>query len=515
MPLVDERGRLFGKVNLIDAGAVFLVLILVPLGYGAYALFRAPLPTITALRPTTMVAGKDLRVEVEGTNLRPFMRATIGPLGAKAFLIQSPLHAEVKLPELAPGTYDFALYDESQELVRRVGALTVTAPAIPPVPPAPSFLVQARGLFTGLTASEARALKVGLTFSADGGTPLALVLALQPPEPAVQRIRMGPDTVIANPIPAKLQVPAILDVRCAPAPDGCHVGGAIADRNATLLLPQRGTTTGFQVEEVRPAGSPVIFPPPPLPPLPDAIVRLFGTFTALDEAQARALRVGTRFPASGSMFAEVLSLQRAEPASQPVRVGPGTVVTPLAGRTQFNGVIRVRCTPVNEGCKVGDTVLARNATLSLPGGRGYFRFLIREVGPTTDPIPGQVRVRFVTRPEVRNLIKVGDVDVSSLADGHESSASLIALGATQTLDTQVNITIDPEPDPNRRQSYHSVPQQLVEFEATMSVPLDEGRLGWQYQGELIKVGSPFSFDTPLYTIRGWVLQVTPSDRVKK
>ena len=44
MALIDEQGRLFGKVNLIDALVALVALLLIPLAYGAFLLFRAPVP---------------------------------------------------------------------------------------------------------------------------------------------------------------------------------------------------------------------------------------------------------------------------------------------------------------------------------------------------------------------------------------------------------------------------------------------------------------------------------------
>ena len=46
MAIVDDRGRLGGKVNLIDAVVAFLILILIPVAFGAYLLFRTPQPTL-------------------------------------------------------------------------------------------------------------------------------------------------------------------------------------------------------------------------------------------------------------------------------------------------------------------------------------------------------------------------------------------------------------------------------------------------------------------------------------
>ena len=52
MTIVDERGRLFGRFNLIDAGVVFVLLVLVPLAYAAYRLFRPDPVRIESVEPS-------------------------------------------------------------------------------------------------------------------------------------------------------------------------------------------------------------------------------------------------------------------------------------------------------------------------------------------------------------------------------------------------------------------------------------------------------------------------------
>ena len=57
MALVDEQGRLFGRVNLLDAILAVCILGLVPLAYGAYVLFRTPEPRLTAVDPPRSSSG--------------------------------------------------------------------------------------------------------------------------------------------------------------------------------------------------------------------------------------------------------------------------------------------------------------------------------------------------------------------------------------------------------------------------------------------------------------------------
>jgi len=124
MPLIDDRGRLLGTVNLIDAFVGVFLLGLIPLAYGAFLLFRVPDPRITSISPTEVVERQPATVEVVGEELRPFLRVRIGSRDLP-FLIESPTRAEIKVPELAIGTYDLVVYDEAQELFQLPGAIRV------------------------------------------------------------------------------------------------------------------------------------------------------------------------------------------------------------------------------------------------------------------------------------------------------------------------------------------------------------------------------------------------------
>ncbi len=131
MALIDDRGRVFGKINLIDAIVVALVLGLIPVAYAAYRLFRVPIPVVSAVTPSQVIEGKTATLQITGADLRPFLRATFGIYSSPGFLVQSPTQAEIKVPATLPaGAHDLVLYDEGQELVRVPGALTVAPLAV-------------------------------------------------------------------------------------------------------------------------------------------------------------------------------------------------------------------------------------------------------------------------------------------------------------------------------------------------------------------------------------------------
>lgn len=126
MALLDDRGRLFGKINLIDAAVVLLLFGLVPLGFASWQLFRLP-PTFVASEVFVMrPLAEGQRYQLKGQNLRPFLRVFIGDAPAR-FLFDTPDHGEVLLPALPAGKYDLKVYDDTHEVARLTGVIAVVA----------------------------------------------------------------------------------------------------------------------------------------------------------------------------------------------------------------------------------------------------------------------------------------------------------------------------------------------------------------------------------------------------
>jgi hypothetical protein len=226
MSIVDERGRVFGKINLIDLGLLLFVAVLVPLGYGAYVLFRQPPPRLIAVTPTTVVPkkGVEQRVQIRGEYLQPFLKAALGKIAARAFLVATPESGELLFTDVPPGTYDLVLSDENQEVARLPNALTI-APLAPPS-------VQVLGWFVGPTAG-----RDGLVDGAKFGpsdSPVAEVLVLEPPEPEGRRR-------------------AALRVSCGTPEKACAVAGVSLEAGKSLDLHAAGGAGDytFLVDEVR------------------------------------------------------------------------------------------------------------------------------------------------------------------------------------------------------------------------------------------------------------------------
>ena len=125
MALVDDRGQVFGRFNPVDVFVFVLVVVMIPIAYGAYALFRTPQAKLASVDPKQFTVGPNLRVRVNGTNLRPFMRVSFNTVQGRTFMIGSTETADVDLPDLEPGSYDIVLYDYAQEVDRLPKALTI------------------------------------------------------------------------------------------------------------------------------------------------------------------------------------------------------------------------------------------------------------------------------------------------------------------------------------------------------------------------------------------------------
>src|SRR6185436_1539833 len=254
MALVDERGRVGGKVNLIDAVIAVIVLLLIPLAFGAYLLFRTPPARLISVAPATLYQGSNLRVTINGENLRPFLRVTFNGTQGQSFLIGNTKYAIVELPELPAGSYDVVLWDYRQEMGRLPKALTIL-----PLAPTPTLEMQVKGSFKDLPVARMKALKVGDQFPSTG-TPMATVVSIGTPAASEMQIRAGTSTLTV-PLAGKTDLPAVLRVRCFTIanPDGsvrCAVSGPVQQADvaagSSLSLAGPDGTVAFQISEVLP-----------------------------------------------------------------------------------------------------------------------------------------------------------------------------------------------------------------------------------------------------------------------
>jgi hypothetical protein len=274
MTVIDGRGRLFGRINLIDAGAALILFVLIPVAYGAYVLFRTPPARLSSIEPNKLYHGPNQRVQIKGVNLRPYMRVTFGGSQGVTFAITSTTAAQAEVPELSPGVYDVALYDYKQEVDRLPQALTILSLA-----PVPSLEMEISGSFKGLNETSAREFKPGVKMAR--GDIVAEILRVGTPVPAVFRVAAGA-SILSMPVAGQLEVPASLRVRCytevtSEALVRCMVPGpshpAPVAPDSMLTLPASQGWVDFQIGTVALTG-------------PASVVTLHVQFTTAPEVAA-------------------------------------------------------------------------------------------------------------------------------------------------------------------------------------------------------------------------------------
>ncbi len=243
MPIVDERGRLFGRLNLFDAIVLVLVLWMIPLAYGGYLLLRTPRPTLTSVEPSTIVYGSDMKFKVRGTNLLPYLRVSIGPNQGRTFKFTDTTEAEVDLFDTPPGVYDVVLYDNAQERFRIPRGLTIAPSALPDA----KLIVV--GTFGNLTAAQAAEIKAGLVIKDLGVIERAGEAVAQR-----QRVFVRPNMVEIPEAEARM-VPAVLRLSCYVRSNQGQpecVGGEVSLQPASLLFFELPFgKAAFQIDEVR------------------------------------------------------------------------------------------------------------------------------------------------------------------------------------------------------------------------------------------------------------------------
>jgi hypothetical protein len=249
MPIIDERGRLFGRFNLVDAAVGLLVLVLLPAAYGAYRLFKDPVPTLTGVFPNTLRQGPNLQVEVRGTNFRPYMRVSFNGLQGRTFLFNSPTNAIVQLADMPPGKYDVILYDYMQEVARIPGGFTLETQPLPPM-----ITVDVSGVLTSLTPEQVAKIQPGHKFP-EAGDAAAEILTVGRAQPEELHIRTGDKSTLTVPMNGSVQLPVRMRTRCfvEMTTDGalrCTVGGVALGPDANVRYPGLGTAMNLRVSDV-------------------------------------------------------------------------------------------------------------------------------------------------------------------------------------------------------------------------------------------------------------------------
>jgi hypothetical protein len=330
MSIVDERGRVAGRINLIDAVAAVAIVVLVPVAYAAYLLFRTPPAALRAVQPAKVYQGPNGRVAIEGENLRPFMRVSFNTIQGRTFLIGSTKLAQIDLPDLDPGTYDVVLFDYMREVSRLPKALTVL-----PFSPTPTIVMQVSGSFKQINDNLANLLRVGTQFPPTGG-PLAEITSVAPRRAAQLRLRAGAET-LRLPLPGELELPATLRLHCftQSSPDGsihCAMSGPQFPANVApdSYLTLAGPTgwVSFQIDEVHVGSEPTM-----------AVARV--RFVATAEVLAK-LKVGDIDTSTAGLAAKYQAAIVSVGTSRAIPGSEAGVLLPVGGNAHVvEAVVRV------------------------------------------------------------------------------------------------------------------------------------------------------------------------------
>lgn len=243
MAIIDERGRLFGRWNLLDLALLVLILGLIPLGYASYLLFREQPPRLLSVTPGSLEQASEFRLTIKGENLRPYMRLSVGAYQGREFIFKGTGEADVPFNFVPSGVYDVVLFDQAQERFRLTNGLTITPSGLP------ATEVVAIGAFGNLDAAGAAKLAAGMELPGTGR-----ILAVGRPAADITKVFAG-SALVGVPVPNALRVPAAVLFKChLRAQQGtpyCVIGDTTIAPPAILKLSTPLGTTPFQVERVR------------------------------------------------------------------------------------------------------------------------------------------------------------------------------------------------------------------------------------------------------------------------
>ena len=248
MTLVDDRGRLFGRFNVVDALVGIVLLGLIPLLYGGYVLFKPQPASLVSIEPSRIEERADVDLVVKGNNLRPYMRVSFDGYQGRSFLFSGSTVAVVRAAELPPGVYDVILYDNAQERGRIAKGLEVVAS------PRPQTEVDLIGSFVAVTEPVAAQIKADLTLAG-----LGRVTRVGPSQPSATRTVVGPREQLMLPSQSAVNIPAVIRASCTVIARGgsaaCSALDVTLSRDVTLTLALTGANALFQIDQVRATGA--------------------------------------------------------------------------------------------------------------------------------------------------------------------------------------------------------------------------------------------------------------------
>lgn len=333
MSVIDKDGRVFGRFNLVDALVVAFVVLLLPIGYATFLLFRPERPTIDSV--TRVELGNEERrvssgsvltakLKVRGSGFNPLLRAKIDDSDAIGLVFETPNSVDVIVGIVPPGKHDLVLFDGVQEVARARGAVELQGSDGPSV--------RAYGWLTDLLPANAEKLSAG--YATDPTIPGAFkIVAIGPVQPARARVSIG-DATADLPLPGKSERAAEILVKCDwPSSQTCSVDRQVLTQLPPITISLPGPLR-FEIFEVAPSDEPT-----------PAVVRL-------RVPSVEGMKVGDRDATVGARAAEITAIQgntiTVNMGAQPSREGwryrgglliPGGSVTLQTHRYTVSGTV--------------------------------------------------------------------------------------------------------------------------------------------------------------------------------
>lgn len=256
MSIIDDRGRLFGRLNIVDATIVAFAIVLVPLAYGTYLLFRPAQPRIDSVAPSDITVAErrigngsalTAKFKIRGSGFTPLLRAKIGNADALGLVFESPNSADVLVGPVPPGKHDLILVDGVQEVARANGAIEIRASSGTPL--------RASGWLIDMEKAAAAAVRTGETIPANAPSSFQIVAA-GPERPGRARTRFGSGVIEGDPN-GLVDREAVLILKCDSPPlyDVCSIGGQMIAGSDPVVVALPGGYR-YELHEVLPMSAP-------------------------------------------------------------------------------------------------------------------------------------------------------------------------------------------------------------------------------------------------------------------
>ncbi len=245
------------RVNLFDAAVAGFVIVLIPIAYGTFRLFRTPQPVITSVKRVEItkeerrVGGPNLvaKLKIQGSGLRPMLRASIDGAPAIGFVFETPNSADLLVGSVPPGSHDLVLYDGVQEVARASKAVRLQAPVV--------SRIRIVGTIVGIDQTTSDLLKAGASYPAGSPSPTTIV-QLGPARPDRRRLAVA-GRAAEFPIAGVLARDAVVSVACDPdlLVNDCAIAGqGLSAAPAQMIIINGPVAMIFSVGEVLPDAAP-------------------------------------------------------------------------------------------------------------------------------------------------------------------------------------------------------------------------------------------------------------------